>query len=78
MSFIYDPETYSASPIDIIATRKNFPAGAEKAPELADVIFPGGLMRHGDGTATLYAGLSDAEAGSVRLSDPFSKQEEHG
>ncbi len=73
MSFIYDPEKHIASPIDIIATRKNFPAGAEKTPKLADIVFPGGLVRHGDGTATLYAGLSDAEAGSIVISDPFSK-----
>ncbi len=71
MSFVYDPETHSASPIEIIATRKNFPAGDAKAPELADVIFPGGLVRHGDGTATLYAGLSDTQAGRLTIPDPF-------
>lgn len=71
MSFVYEPETHRASPIEIIATRKNFPAGDEKVPELADVVFPGGLVRHGDGTATLYTGLSDAEAGSITLPDPF-------
>ncbi|OGZ59276.1 MAG: hypothetical protein A3F94_01770 [Candidatus Spechtbacteria bacterium RIFCSPLOWO2_12_FULL_38_22] len=71
MSFVYDPKTHCASPIEIIATRKNFPAGDAKASELADVIFPGGLVRHGDDTATLYVGLSDAEAGSIILPDPF-------
>ena len=55
----------------IIATRNNFPAGPSKIDELEDVIFPGGLERHGDGTATLYAGLSDVEAGSVEIPDPF-------
>lgn len=72
MSFVYNPETHRASPIEIIATRKNFPIGDEKTSELADVVFPGGLVRHGDGTATLYAGLSDAEVGKVILSDPFN------
>jgi len=71
MSFHYDPKIHRASPIEIIATRKNFPAGGEKMPELSDVVFPGGLIRHGDGTATLYAGLSDAEAGRITLPDPF-------
>ncbi len=71
MSFRYNPSTHRASPIKIIATRKNFPAGDEKTSELADVVFPGGLVRHGDGTATLYAGLSDAEAGRIILPDPF-------
>ena len=71
MSFTYDPKRHRATPIEIIATRKNFPAGDAKMPALADVIFPGGLVRHGDGTATLYVGLSDVEAGSVVLPDPF-------
>ncbi len=78
MSFVYDPETHRASPIEIIATRKNFPAGDEKTSELADVVFPGGLVRHGDGTATLYTGLSEAEAGSITLPDPFTKRERRG
>lgn len=71
MSFTFDSETQQASPITIIATRNNFPTGVAKIPELADVIFPGGLIRHDDGTATLYAGLSDTEAGSCSISDPF-------
>lgn len=71
MSFVYDPKTHRASPIEIIAIRKNFPAGDAKMPELADIVFPGGLVRHSDGTATLYAGLSDAEAGRITLADPF-------
>lgn len=71
MSFIYNPAEHRASPISIIATRRNFPPGECKTPELEDVIFPGGLIRHGDGTATLYAGLSDAEAGKVTILDPF-------
>lgn len=75
MSFVYDPHTHHASPIEIIATRKNFPAGDSKTPELEDVVFPGGLVRHGDGTATLYAGLSDAEAGKLVRPDPFSSEE---
>ncbi|MDP2703790.1 MAG: DUF1861 family protein, partial [bacterium] len=72
MSFVYDPKTHYASPIEVIATRKNFPTGDEKTPKLSDITFPGGLVRHGDGTATLYAGLSDTEAGSFTLTDPFN------
>ncbi len=74
MSFIYNPKTQQATPIEIIATRKNFPAGEAKNYDLEDVIFPGGLVRHGDGTATLYAGLSDVEAGCVQLPDPFKEK----
>lgn len=71
MSFTYNLNTRETSPIKIIATRRNFPSGEAKSPELEDIIFPGGLVRHSDGTATLYAGLSDAEAGSIIIPDPF-------
>ena len=72
MSFIYNPVEHRTSPIKIIATRKNFPPGECKTRELEDVVFPGGLIRHGDGIATLYAGLSDVEAGKFTLPDPFA------
>ncbi len=71
MSFIYDPFAHSTTPIKIIATRKDFPKGEAKKPELEDVVFPGGMIRHKDGSATLYAGLSDAQAGCVVFKDPF-------
>jgi hypothetical protein len=71
MSFKYDPETHTASPIEIMATRKNFPAGDAKSPEVADAVFPGDLVPHNDGTGTLYAGLSDAESGRIEVPDPF-------
>jgi hypothetical protein len=71
MSFEYNPETHRATPIEIIATRKNFPAGDAKTPELADIFFLGDLVPHDDGTGTLYGGLSDAEAGSIEVPDPF-------
>jgi hypothetical protein len=38
---------------------------------LDNVVFSGGLIRHGDGTADLYAGTSDAEAQKIRIKDPF-------
>jgi hypothetical protein len=72
MAFVYDPETHLSSPIEIIATRENFPAGEEKNTELADIIFPSSLVFGDDGTVTLYAGLSDAEAGiNSGLPNPF-------
>lgn len=71
MIFVYNPETHLASPIEIIATRENFPTGSKKAPEVADIIFPSSLVCNGD-QATLYAGLSDAEAGiNSGLPNPF-------
>lgn len=71
MAFTVDPKTGHASAPRIIARRDDFPSGPAKRPDLVDVIFSGGLVRHTDGTATLYAGLSDAEAGWLRLLDPF-------
>jgi hypothetical protein len=71
MTFVYNPKTHMASPIEIIATRKNFPGDEAKRPELKDIVFPSCLIRHSDGTGTLYVGLSDATAGKLELSDSF-------
>ncbi len=71
MTFVYNPKTHKSSDLKILATRKMFPDGEAKKTELKDVIFPGGLVRHLNGLATLYAGLSDAQAGCITLPDPF-------
>jgi Protein of unknown function (DUF1861) len=73
MVFCIDPRNDQATSPAIIASRSDFPDGPAKRPDLVDVMFSGGLVRHGNGTATLYAGLSDAEAGCVLIPDPFSK-----
>ncbi|MFH1749887.1 MAG: DUF1861 family protein [bacterium] len=79
MSFVFDPTNSSVSPMQIIATREDFSGGAIKVPnpdnpdELADVLFPGGITRNEDGTATLYCGLSDTEAGEITILDPFQE-----
>jgi len=39
------------------------------------VIFPGGIERNSDKTATLFVGLSDAEAYSITIEDPFLEYE---
>jgi hypothetical protein len=36
-----------------------------------DILFSGGLVRRGDGTATLYLGAGDAETHAARIPDPF-------
>jgi hypothetical protein len=71
MSFVLDPATNEHSPLKIIANRSDFPAAEPKRPSLLDVIFSGGLLRAGTDT-WLYAGLSDAAAGRVRIADPFA------
>lgn len=73
MAFRLDPKTGEATAPEMIAERSFFPEGATKRPDLSDVIFSGGLSRRGDGTAVLYAGLSDCEAGCAEIPDPFAK-----
>ena len=75
MVFCIDPRNGKATSLEIIASRSDFPDGPAKRPDLVDVMFSGGLVRQANGTATLYAGLSDAEAGCVLLPDPFAKCE---
>lgn len=72
MAFVLDTATGRPGPLQVIATRDDFPPGPAKRPDLSDVIFPGGLLRHRDGTATIYAGLSDARAGRATIPDPFT------
>ncbi|MFS0725709.1 DUF1861 family protein [Paenibacillus sp. 1P07SE] len=73
--FAVDPETGDHTPMEVIAERQDFQPGPAKRPDLADVVFSGGLVRHPDGTADLYAGTSDAEAQVLRIRDPFLKYE---
>ncbi|WMT41813.1 DUF1861 family protein [Paenibacillus sp. D2_2] len=73
MAFSFDPETRAHSEIELIATRSEFPAGASKRSDLVNVVFSGGVVRHLDGTATLYCGISDAEAHRITIQDPFAK-----
>lgn len=75
MVFCLDPRNGRATAPEIIASRSDFPDGPAKRPDLVDVMFSGGLVRQPDGTAVLYAGLSDTEAGCVLLPDPFAKYE---
>jgi hypothetical protein len=71
MVFSVDPATGQPSAIRIIARRSFFPPGPSKRNDLADVVFSGGLVRKDDGSAELYAGVSDAAAAVVSLPDPF-------
>ncbi|MGD0767548.1 MAG: DUF1861 family protein [Tepidisphaeraceae bacterium] len=71
MAFAVDLRTRQPSAIRIIARRSFFPPGSSKRPDLVDVVFSGGIIRNGDGTANLYAGTSDTAAAVVKLPDPF-------
>jgi len=75
MVFMFDPVTKKASPIRIIAARKNFDEGEFKRTDLINVVFSGGLIRRNDGYAELYVGVSDAEAHKIVIPDPFLQYE---
>jgi hypothetical protein len=75
MTFCFDPKDMEISNLKIVCERKDFPKAEAKRPDLVDVIFPGGLVRNSDGTATIYAGLSDAASGVLVIKDPFIKYE---
>ncbi|MHB1319111.1 MAG: DUF1861 family protein [Anaerolineae bacterium] len=76
MAFAVDPETRAMTPTKIIATRDCFPPGLSKAPRLEDVTFTAGIVRHDDGTATLYTGLSDCQVGRLEIADPVLEYED--
>ena len=75
MVFSLNPKTGEYSDMELIATRSQFLSGASKRPDLVDVVFSGGLVRNNDGTAHLYAGISDAQAHRITICDPFIKFE---
>lgn len=75
MVFAFDPATRTASGMEIIAVRDDFPPGPAKLPSLVDVLFSGGIVRKGNGLAELYVGVSDAEAHRIVVADPFDKFE---
>ncbi|WP_376771899.1 MTP-1 family protein [Paenibacillus rhizosphaerae] len=75
MIFVLDPQTAAFSDMTLIAVRADFLPGPAKREDLQDVVFSGGLVRRGDGTAVLYAGTSDAEAQRLIIADPFARFE---
>ena len=78
MAFAVDPETRKMTPTKIIASRDCFPPGLSKAPRLQDVTFTAGIVRHEDGTATLYTGLNDCQVGKLQIADPLLEYEAMG
>ena len=70
-AFAFDPARRRCTPMRMIACRDDFLPGPAKRPDLQDVVFSGGLVRRGDGTAELYCGVSDAGAQARIIPDPF-------
>ncbi len=75
MTFAFDGKTGFLTDMKIICEREDFPKDVAKRPDLADVVFPGGIIRHPGGRATLYAGLSDVKAALMEMDDPFLEYE---
>ena len=71
ITFNFDYSSNSISGMKIIATRKELPKGESKRDDLKNILFPGGLTRNSNGTATLYVGVGDAEAYKILIKDPF-------
>jgi hypothetical protein len=71
-SFIFDPISRRFRDLKILASRDQFEDGPAKRIDLTDVVFSSGLVRV-DGTTTLYAGVSDAEAHWIHIDDPFCR-----
>lgn len=69
-SFILDAATMEATDFKIITTRSDLTPGQSKRPDLADVVFSGGLILNGD-EAKLYVGAGDCEAHVVKIKNPF-------
>ncbi|MDD9148998.1 MULTISPECIES: DUF1861 family protein [unclassified Sporolactobacillus] len=74
MLFTLDLKTGRHTPLEIIATRKDFLNGPAKRSDLKDVVFSGGAIRTHSGLI-LYAGTSDTEAQRLVMDDPFLKYE---
>lgn len=75
MVFALEPETGNVTDIELIAVRDSFLPGPAKRDDLQDVVFSGGLVRSEDGSAMLYAGISDTEAHCIAIPDPFLQYE---
>ena len=65
------PETMAIAPPRVIGSRDCYPDLDVKRPIVADVCFTSGIIRNGDGTATIYSGLSDSREGCLVIKDPF-------
>jgi hypothetical protein len=75
MTFALNPKTKEKTPIKIICERSDFAPGDAKRSDLVDVVFVGGIIRNEGGFASLYVGLSDAEAHYALINDPFLEYE---
>lgn len=70
MTFVLDINSMAYKDVQIIAKRDDFLPGPSKNETLYDVVFSGGLTFRGK-KAILYAGISDIEAQTLEIDNPF-------
>lgn len=71
ISFIFDAEKRIVYNQHVIGTRKSFPEGPAKTPELTDCAFTSGIVMREDGYADLYSGIGDCKEGRTVIKYPF-------
>lgn len=72
MAFVWDVAAGKATPLKVIAERKDFPdAVAKREPELHDVVISGGLVPAEKGRFHYYCGLGDTVCGCAVMDNPF-------
>jgi hypothetical protein len=71
ISFVVDPSSAAISGLKVIGSRKCFPAGPVKLPNMLDVVFTSGIIIRKDGKTELYAGLGDCMEGRMVIDYPF-------
>lgn len=71
-SFVFDVERHIALDPKIIGTRRCYPDGPSKKPDLTDCTFTSGIVLRGDGRCDLYAGIGDTETGRLVIDYPFA------
>lgn len=72
MSFVFRPEELHAQELQLIGTRKCYPQGPSKRPNLVDCCFPSGIILRDGGLADLYSGIGDCQVGRITIDNPFS------
>lgn len=79
-AFVLDPTSGEIIDLGILATRTDFPAGVARAVDLIDVIFSGNIIPADQGKDIeetdfwlMIVGLSDAEAGIIKIANPLKR-----
>lgn len=74
IAFVFNPRTREVSEEKIIGTRKCYPKGPAKMPNLLDCAFTSGIVMRADGRADLYSGIGDCQVGRIVIDYPFASQ----